>query len=159
MMTPVREYERGDRICKIEGCGKTRDCHGTYCQMHQKRQSRHGDVGETERERSVAGQSVWDTPAYRRRYLLLTTYGMTSDEYDRMLASQDGKCAICGTDDPQSARNNVWNVDHDHDTGEVRGLLCSPCNRGMGLLQDNPKVIEKVLQYLQRPRLSLVKDA
>jgi hypothetical protein len=118
--------------------------------MHQKRQSRHGDVGEAERERSVAGQSIWDTPAYRRRYLLKTTYGITVDEYDSMVAKQGGRCAICRTEDPQSARNNVWNVDHDHDTGEVRGLLCSPCNRGMGLLQDSPDVIAKALRYLQR---------
>jgi hypothetical protein len=62
------------------------------------------------------------TPEYKRNYNLMKNYGITSDDYDRMLEEQDGKCAICGSPSTNS-RSKYFMVDHDHDTGEVRGLL------------------------------------
>ena len=105
---------------------------------------------------------MWDTPTYRRNYLLKKTYNLTPDEYDDMVSSQGGRCAICRTDDPQSARTKPWNVDHDHDTDKVRGLLCGPCNFGLGAFKDNVDVMAEAIRYVERYRkahLSSVKDA
>ncbi len=75
-------------------------------------------------------------------------YGINLADYDCMYHEQDGLCAICHL--PQnSKRNTRFCVDHDHDTGEVRGLLCDSCNRGIGLLKDDPRLLENAAKYLR----------
>src|SRR5882757_2270699 len=69
-----------------------------------------------------------------RRYTLKKNYGITPEQYDEMLASQKGGCAICKTKNVST----FLCVDHDHRTNVVRGLLCHPCNTGIGMLQDDP---------------------
>ena len=80
-------------------------------------------------------------PLKKRNENLKRCYGITLEEYNTLLSNQDGKCATCGT--------NVFVVDHCHDTGKVRGLLCHSCNRAMGLLGDNVSVIESMIRYLE----------
>jgi len=68
-----------------------------------------------------------------------------------MLHSQNGLCAICGK--PPSRRNvkeMLLHVDHNHKTGKIRGLLCNSCNRGIGLLGDNPDTLFAAEGYLRR---------
>ena len=64
-------------------------------------------------------------------------YGMGRDEFERKLAAQGGRCAACGTDSPPTSRQNPrgWHIDHDHETGRVRGILCQPCNHIVGVLE------------------------
>jgi hypothetical protein len=71
-------------------------------------------------------------------------YGITKKEYKEMLDSQDFCCAICG----DSFSNQQINVDHDHSTGEVRGLLCSKCNWGLGNFDDDILKLSKAAHYL-----------
>lgn len=82
----------------------------------------------------------------------LKTYGLTIDSYNDLLESQGGGCAICGA--KESTRGNGKTsrlvVDHNHDTGEVRGLLCHLCNTGIGCLQDDEELVQKALNYLRR---------
>lgn len=78
-------------------------------------------------------------------------YGMTLNDYEQMLRSQDGKCAICRTETP-GGRTNKMHVDHDHITGEVRGLLCSPCNQMLGYAKDNINILKKAAKYLSMPK-------
>ena len=73
-------------------------------------------------------------------------YGITLAEYDILLTEQEGACAICGTMDPRASR---FHIDHNHETGEIRGLLCGPCNQGIGLLQDSPTILRKATEYLE----------
>lgn len=73
----------------------------------------------------------------------LRRYGMTLEDYQKLLTKQDEKCAICKNE-------GKLVVDHDHTTGIVRGLLCSKCNTGLGKLGDNIEKIEEVLGYLRR---------
>lgn len=79
---------------------------------------------------------------------LVRTYGITLEEYTRLLHQQQSACAVCGFVPGPDDRGLV--VDHCHDTGEVRGLLCNNCNTGIGLLQDNPQVVEAAAMYLRR---------
>jgi Recombination endonuclease VII len=83
---------------------------------------------------------------------LAKTYGMTADEYDAMLAAQGGVCAICGKAEraPRIRATRQLSVDHDHKTGVVRGLLCSACNRAIGLIGDDMEVLRNALAYLVR---------
>ena len=74
-------------------------------------------------------------------------YGITIEDYDRMLEDQGGRCAICRTNDPGGSGSR-FAVDHDHKTGKVRGLLCQNCNTGIGLLQDNVLILEQAIRYL-----------
>lgn len=86
-----------------------------------------------------------------RRKSLKWKYGITLEEYDDMLEKQNGCCAICGTDKSGIAgvrRHWNWSVDHCHSTGKVRGLLCTTCNRGLGMLGDTAESLQKALDYL-----------
>lgn len=71
------------------------------------------------------------TPESRRASHLKTKWGMTTEDYKRMLDRQDGVCAICH----KPPLNNALAIDHDHDTGKIRGLLCSRCNSALGWLE------------------------
>lgn len=79
-----------------------------------------------------------------RRYRLQRVYGISLDEYTALLEQQNGMCAICET--PESDR--ALAVDHSHETGEVRGLLCKSCNRALGMFRDDPSLLKKALLYL-----------
>jgi hypothetical protein len=154
MEVPVRQYEH-DRVCKVDSCDKSREGgDGTYCPMHRRRVDRHGDAGEAARQRAPFGDPDWSKPNTRRRKKL-REYGLTVEQYDALLLAQNYRCAICRTDTPGNARtksDHAFCVDHDHVTGHVRGLLCQGCNRGIGLLKDDPEVIESALKYVRRYR-------
>jgi|SRR5579859_4904101 len=87
---------------------------------------------------------------YRYRHLR-RKYNLTVEEYEEALANQGGVCAICGK--PETARHRYGPirlaVDHDHITGEFRGLLCSGCNTGLGKFQDNHELLQKAVEYLK----------
>lgn len=84
----------------------------------------------------------WD-----RKYALKKFFGLTLDQYAAMVVAQSGKCAICGTTKSDRISKYLC-VDHNHETGKVRGLLCHNCNRGIGFLKDNVKLLAAALQYL-----------
>ncbi|MEU2713871.1 endonuclease VII domain-containing protein [Streptomyces sp. NPDC007205] len=72
-------------------------------------------------------------------------YGLTLQEYDRLVDAADGRCAIC-RQEPAPGKRLV--VDHDHGTGVVRGLLCQNCNVMIGMAQDNPSTLARAIAYL-----------
>jgi len=85
-----------------------------------------------------------------RPYQLKSKYGISVDEYDRMLEKQGFACAVCGTNDGGSAKGSkTFAVNHCHKTGAVRGLLCNNCNRCLGLLKDDVNVLESAINYLK----------
>ncbi len=83
---------------------------------------------------------------------LKRTYDMTLSEYDEMLAGQGGRCALCGIDTP-GVPGAHFQVDHDHETGEVRGLLCIICNTRLGWYESNKSLFAKFQEYLGETRL------
>lgn len=76
---------------------------------------------------------------------LARIYGISQDQYDEMLATQGGGCALCG----RRPTKNALSVDHDHESGVVRGLLCSGCNGALGQLGDNEEGLLRALAYLR----------
>lgn len=83
-----------------------------------------------------------------RDLFLRKRFGITSDQFDRMLRRQKGVCGLCKG--PPGARQ--FAVDHDHVSGSVRGLLCRGCNVGIGNLKDDPKLLEKAAGYIRKHR-------
>lgn len=101
-------------------------------------------VAIAEQERATqAGNSRW---SWERNLCLR---GLTVADYEAMVEAQEGCCALCGTDKPW-ARSDKWAVDHDHETGKVRGLLCHACNKALGLFKDNPVVMRRAAEYVER---------
>lgn len=78
-----------------------------------------------------------------RHHRLRKDYGINGEDYDAMLAEQDGACAICGAESQASL-----DVDHDHDTGRVRGLLCRQCNVMLGFARDNATILRRAASYV-----------
>ena len=75
----------------------------------------------------------------------LGAYGVTVEEYNLMLGHQGGVCALCG----RPPGKKPLAVDHDHETGKVRGLLCQNCNVGLGCFGDSVPILEGAIKYLQ----------
>lgn len=86
----------------------------------------------------------------------LTRFGITPDEFREMLIRQNGVCAICGRPerpvDPRNGRIKSLAVDHDHESGAVRGLLCQNCNKGIGNLGDDADILISAAMYLVAAR-------
>jgi hypothetical protein len=111
----------------------TRDGLAFYCKACHNAKSRESKL------RNNAGYS-----AYHRRH----RYGVTKEDIEALLTAQGDKCPICQTRP----------LDHDHMTGEVRGILCSGCNGGLGQFKDNTVWLARAVLYL-KDRDSLLKDA
>lgn len=80
-------------------------------------------------------------------------YGITVDDILAMEDEQGGLCAICGKPETSKGNNQQvksLSIDHDHETGEVRGLLCNNCNRAIGLLGDSVDTLLSAIQYLRK---------
>lgn len=76
-------------------------------------------------------------------------YGLTEGEYAALLERSGGLCEICGRVPSEVSKKGVC-VDHCHDSGRVRGILCAPCNMGIGHLRDDPEVLRAAIGYLER---------
>ena len=81
---------------------------------------------------------------YRKSWALKTRYGLTLEQFVALLKKQGGECAICGA----KPNDKPLCVDHSHDTGLVRGLLCDSCNIGLAQFQDNPQLLARAMEYL-----------
>lgn len=81
--------------------------------------------------------------------MVAKTYGLAPGEYEQMYQAQGGVCAICQR---ATGKTKRLAVDHDHDTGLVRGLLCGPCNRMVGYFRNAPEAFRRAAAYLERAR-------
>ena len=87
-------------------------------------------------------------PDRHRNNFLKRTFGITVDEYREMIAKRNGLCDICKSPEPGGKGN--FHLDHDHTTGEIRGILCAKCNLGIGSLQDSIEILEAAANYLAK---------
>ncbi len=83
------------------------------------------------------------TKQLARQWHLLTTYNLTEEQFDAMIKNQGGVCVICGS------IPKIFAVDHNHQTGAVRKLLCRPCNAGLGQFKEDPNILRKAATYLE----------
>lgn len=78
----------------------------------------------------------------------LKKYGLTLEQFMDKIDLQDGRCDICRCTPIE--RTNAFAVDHDHKTGKVRGILCTPCNSALGLLRDDAAIIDSAAEYIRK---------
>lgn len=95
---------------------------------------------ERHRKNSIRGE---------RKYLL-KWYGATLEWFDNKMKEQDNRCAICGCYENSSSHRKRFDVDHCHNTGKLRGLLCNRCNTGIGQLKDNEQILTNAIAYLRK---------
>lgn len=134
------------------------------CQAHYARLLRNGFTKKPDRTKaqsacSLAGCSdvSYSYGLCNRHYLRQRSaarFGLTLSDVEKMLSEQGGVCAICQGQplavNASSQKIIDFAMDHDHKTGKPRGLLCSHCNRGIGLLQDSPEIIRRAAAYLDQ---------
>lgn len=90
-------------------------------------------------------------PEYQKDYKLKVNYNLTREEVISMFDNQNGKCKICDKDLILFKSNYVGKhacIDHNHDTGKIRGILCDKCNRGLGFFNDNKELLKRASEYL-----------
>ena len=102
-------------------------------------------------ERVKAYQAEYRMRPERRRAMrdlyYRRTYGISADEFDSLLDEQNGACAICRA---RPDREASMHVDHDHESGAVRGLLCLSCNQGLGQFRDDSMLLLRAIVYLRQ---------
>jgi hypothetical protein len=132
-----RERRRRDRaawraagLCTL--CGGARDTPHKMCSACSARQN--------QRSKTWHQKNRWAA----REYLLRRKYGLTPDAFDALLRAQGGKCTICRS----VLEMTSLHVDHCHDSGLVRGLLCRSCNVGLGHFRDDPLLLQRAARYL-----------
>lgn len=86
-------------------------------------------------------------PEVQREWNLRKSYGIGLAEYEAMLVFQGGRCGVCRATSADSVNRHL-HVDHDHETGAIRGLLCSHCNRALGNVRDDPQRLRALADYL-----------
>lgn len=94
----------------------------------------------------------WRIKNPERKYaqVLWDNYKLTLEEYRQILDRQNGGCALCGKKEGKINGKRILHVDHDHETGKVRGILCVQCNHGLGKFQDSVEILDKATAYLRR---------
>lgn len=104
---------------------------------------------EKNKEKVLQRSKDWyyaNTDRYRNR-TMLRKYGITLKQCEALKEKQEYRCALCG--DHESANKQGLVVDHCHVSGEVRKLLCPPCNVGLGMFKDNPELLLKAADYIK----------
>ena len=160
---PVTEFTVTDRV-KGYRKGKCKKCESARVRAYYAGNSDYR-LRQIENSIKQAKANPVKTAKRGRKMMLKSKYGMTPEQFDRLLASQDTKCALCGATEHgrtgDSGRHNgrnkwlveSWPVDHNHATGEVRGILCHPCNVKIGGYEVLLDLVGEaaLLGYLSRP--------
>jgi hypothetical protein len=145
---PIEQFHR-DKV--------TRDGHTKACRECSNKKSKLYRCKSVEQRAAYAKKKYAENPYMHRDNQLLRLYGITLEQFNDLVKLQNDKCAICQTDNPGNKKN--WNVDHDHKTGKVRGLLCWSCNSGIGKLNDNPALLLKAAIYILNSQNAPVEQA
>jgi hypothetical protein len=109
-------------------------------------------VKETNNRNKAKRKTFYSSPEgiiCSRKAHLKRTYNITLEEFNNKLAEQDYKCAICKSNNTHD-KHGVMAVDHNHETGQIRGLLCYKCNAGIGLLNDDKLLMKNAINYLEK---------
>lgn len=147
--------------CAIEGCSTLLDPRNEIgrCVAHRAKLWVAATCAADGCEKTINGKNLTGfcpdhTNGYRRDQMLRRLYGITEEQYEEMLTEQGGCCALCGKPPKPGGKRNAGrlHVDHDHATGRVRRLLCNNCNHGLGTFFDDPDLMRRAADYIERFR-------
>jgi hypothetical protein len=136
----MKEY--GKEYSKTYLANMTAEEHEHWKEMKRGRYKRNPEPQKTRSKKYYQAH-----PAVARKSELKLNYGLTPEQWEGLFTSQGRKCASCGSDHPG---NRNWNVDHDHATTFIRGILCNSCNMALGTLKDSLHRVQALAAYLQR---------
>lgn len=149
---PVTPCKNGHLVKRYTKTGSCMEC------------GREGQLRHSKRPKARATRARWRSQpqvrakerAYAIKYSKRYHYGIAWEDYRSRLAAVGGRCEICerklhdNSDLRSGKRSDAACVDHDHETGQVRGILCNRCNRAIGLLQERREILERAIAYLGR---------
>lgn len=137
--------------------GRCKPCSTIYHREYRQRPDVKPKMRAYKRAHQAGRRERPEVKAYNRNARLRSVYGISHADYERMLAAQDCKCAICGkppevriTKTGALSAHARLHIDHDHKTGAVRGLLCHGCNVGLGNFRDDYGLLASAAGYLKR---------
>jgi len=149
--------------CAEDGCAEPVKAKG-LCKAHYQRLLRHGHT--MYRDRKTAAKpcdiAACDNHSYAKglchahyiKQRKWSSFGVDATRYQEMLREQKGVCAICGkperAPDKASGKTRDMAIDHNHETGAIRQLLCSNCNRALGRFRDDPALLDAAMAYLHK---------
>jgi hypothetical protein len=157
-MQRERGYKRGRKPGPLEGqrAAKTNRSNMTdeEKRIHRnilamRRYHNGGQEKQLEAGRQWRKKAPEKKKALDRKGRLKQKYNLTIDDYKAMQTAQENRCGICQSTEKSSPRFKLWCVDHDEETGRIRGLLCHNCNAGIGLFKHNIERLEQAIQYLR----------
>lgn len=125
-----------------------RDGYQTYCRSchnSMQREKYKKDPSQKIKRQIRAARRKNRDPLVQRKAELKRLYGITFDDYVNLYKKQNGVCAICLQ---ECKTRKSLSVDHDHETMVVRGLLCNRCNRAIGMLDEDPDILERAKEYI-----------
>jgi hypothetical protein len=135
------EFPNGPRTTRPDSTCKK--CRSDLSMEYERRKRAKDPAGYAKRRSDAA----WKTS-------LLREYGITPEVYQALFEAQGGRCAICRREsnylDPRYGKTRRLAVDHDHNTGKIRGLLCNQCNTALGKLGDSATSVMRAVEYLRR---------
>lgn len=147
----LSEVDPGNRSAVCAHCGPVKiSSAGLYKGRQRwrciviKRETDNNDARKTYQQK-YAEEYYRRTGGASQHKAWIKQYGITPEDYQQMMDEQEGKCVLCREECSSGQR---LSVDHNHDTGKVRGLLCRNCNRGLGLLKEDPSVLLRAIEYL-----------
>lgn len=128
----------------------TRGAYYSKCKQCQKDYATVWGKNNKERKNLNAKRSNKRTYHRRRNYSLLKNFGITTDQYNKLLVDQNNVCKICLSPETGTVRGRIkpLAVDHCHKSGKIRGLLCARCNTFIGLAKENTSILNSAIVYL-----------
>ena len=131
--------------CKVEHDSKFKMC--DPCRIKNRELTNAYNKANPERIKKIRERSYQNNKEKRRYRNIMARFGLTKEQYEAMLEAQGGTCAIC---DMECVSGRHLAIDHDHETGEIRKLLCTNCNTAIGKLGDSSDLAQRAVEYLRK---------
>ena len=142
----MREYVRRHRVEKQAYNAQYLEDHREENKEHSTKYYYEHKEAALRKRKEYRETNAEEVKRSKRWSYLKKTYGLTTQAWDELYTQQGGGCAICG----RSLTDVKVCVDHNHETGEVRGLLCVSCNTAIGSLREDPNLLRRAIVYLAR---------
>lgn len=150
-----KEKER-QRLAKAKKREEDRDAYNAYMRDYnskhtpsrQLRVKAKQDANPEYKER-IDTRATLSEKEHQRHWKLKKQYGISLDDYNKMYENQKGKCLLCEAEKPKGGKGGLV-IDHCHNKGHIRGLLCARCNTGLGQFRDDVSLLTKAIEYLRQ---------
>lgn len=145
---PYKDPEKRKESAR-RGYQRRKDYYAAYRQRNKEKlvkRATEWNKANPEKHKASLEKFLVNNKGKKRYTVMKSAYGISMDGYNALFSLQQGRCAICNTH--QDELNKNLSVDHCHDTGKIRGLLCQHCNSLLGFAKDSVEIMNKAVSYL-----------